>query len=124
MKVSGKTSSLMSSAAACSINWTVFLIVAALSMKTGAACAAATLNFVSFGAMVVTETARILLGSERVVQGFVCNQQRKDEMTEAAHLMRGFAGPWHAIGGTYFSFRRRPLLLGQILPLAPAHRRF
>lgn len=41
----------MSSLAACSMSWTVFLIVASLFMKTGAAWAAATLNFVSFGAM-------------------------------------------------------------------------
>jgi hypothetical protein len=56
MKVSGNTSSLILSAPASSISCTVFLMVAALSMKTGAAWAAATLNFVSFGAIVVEQT--------------------------------------------------------------------
>jgi hypothetical protein len=49
MKVSGNTRSLISSSAACSMSCTVFLMVAALFMKTGAAWAAATLNLVSFG---------------------------------------------------------------------------
>lgn len=53
MNVSGKTSSLISSFAACSIKTTVFLIVAALFMNTGAACAAATLNLVCFPAIVL-----------------------------------------------------------------------
>jgi hypothetical protein len=49
MKVSGNTSNLISSVAACSMSCTVFLIVAVLSIYTGAAWAAATLNLVSFG---------------------------------------------------------------------------
>ena len=53
INVSGKTRSLISSAAACSIRRTAFLIVAALSMKTGAAWAAATLNLSCFGAAMV-----------------------------------------------------------------------
>lgn len=48
MNVSGKTSSLTLSRAACSIRATVFRIVAALSMNTGAAWAAATLRLVCF----------------------------------------------------------------------------
>jgi len=53
MKVSGNTKSLTLSFAACSMRRIVFLMVAALSMKTGAAWAAATLNLVSLGAILL-----------------------------------------------------------------------
>lgn len=53
MNVSGKTSNLTSSSAAFSIRAIVFLIVAFLFMKTGAAWAAATLNLVCFAAIVL-----------------------------------------------------------------------
>jgi hypothetical protein len=49
INVSGKTSRLIFSAAACSMRHMTFLIVAALSIKTGAAWAAATRNLVDFG---------------------------------------------------------------------------
>lgn len=60
--VSGKTTNLISSSAACSMSRMTFFIVAFLSMKAGAACAAATLNLVILEAMASERNANSTTG--------------------------------------------------------------